>query len=220
MWFAVSGQEKLKYPNGPSPWPFLGNIWTVHKLNVKPSQTCRKLQNDYGDMVTVWLGSQAVIFINSPQVAHDLLHKVCCFPLRIITTLHVAEVLSIQESTLTSSRPMHNGFRLSSLPDRLVVAPMGDKFNTLRKIYHTILQKRQVTAFRKHQEEETILLLDRLLSDPLTFRFECERFAVNVIFRTIYNSRLGVAENKLVITLYHVWETMYLCEASISLYMK
>ena len=69
-------QSISSLPNGPSPVPILGNIWTVHMLNVSPGQTCLNLRRRYGDLATLWLGSWPVIFINGPQAAYELLQKV------------------------------------------------------------------------------------------------------------------------------------------------
>lgn len=69
-----------RYPKGPLSLPFVGNLWTIHKLNVAPEKTCRDLSSRYGDLCMLWYGSSPAVLINDPLAAHELLHKVSATP--------------------------------------------------------------------------------------------------------------------------------------------
>lgn len=107
---------------------------------------------------------------------------------------------------------MHNEFRHTNLPDRIVVTPAGDTFRNQRKLYHTILSKSASATFHKGSNLESLLLVGKLLDSPSEFRFHCERFAINVVFQAIYGRRLGDEEDGDIADLYDIWKTMYLCK--------
>ncbi|KAF8856409.1 cytochrome P450 [Acephala macrosclerotiorum] len=180
----------LGLPDGPQPFPFFGNLGTLYRLSVAPREICGSFKAQYGDMTTVWMGSWPTVFINSPQVAHELLQK--------------------GGAVDTASRPMHNDFRHANLPDRIVVAPADDTFRNQRKIYHTVLSKSASASFHQGSDHESLLLIRKLLDEPLSFLFHCERFAINVIFRVLYGRRLRDQEDREIAELYEIWKTMYL----------
>lgn len=91
------------------------------------------------------------------------------------------------------------------------MTPWGSEFRELRRIYHTLLQNDEDFDFRRHQEEESIHLLHALVLNPSTFLFECERFAINVLFRPMYGHRLCSDDNMVIAETYKVWEMMYRC---------
>ncbi|XP_073428357.1 cytochrome P450 2J2-like [Dendrobates tinctorius] len=49
-------------PPGPSPFPFIGNLWTI-RFNMHPD-TFIKLTKLYGNMYTVWIGETPLIILN------------------------------------------------------------------------------------------------------------------------------------------------------------
>jgi hypothetical protein len=109
---AVPGAP-FSLPKGPQPFPFFGNLWTIYTLNSSPRELCRRFKAQYGDMTTVWMGSWPTVFLNSPQVAHELLHKVLLYTKVESSNL----MLTIQAGApYTASRPMHNRVRHEKLP--------------------------------------------------------------------------------------------------------
>lgn len=73
------------------------------------------------------------------------------------------------------------------------------------------LQPGKLGMYQQYQEEESRELLLQLLREPKNFRFECDRYSINMLFRAIYGTRLGSSENRLVCSMFKVWETVYLC---------
>ncbi|PMD52697.1 cytochrome P450, partial [Hyaloscypha bicolor E] len=186
---AVPGAP-FSLPKGPQPFPFFGNLWTIYTLNSSPRELCRRFKAQYGDMTTVWMGSWPTVFLNSPQVAHELLHKA--------------------GAPYTASRPMHNRVRHEKLPDRIVVSPANLDFREQRKMYNTILSKPASAAFHKSSDLESLLMLEYLINESSSFLFHCERFAVNVVFQVMYGRRLGREEDHEIAALYEIWKKMYL----------
>lgn len=61
-----------KLPQGPSPYPIVGNIL---ELGTKPHQSLANLSKIYGPLMTLKLGSITTIVISSPDVAKEALQK-------------------------------------------------------------------------------------------------------------------------------------------------
>lgn len=69
--------DKQQLPAGPLGIKFLGNIFHFHALNSRPLASLHDLSSRYPELVTLWLGTWPVIFINSPKAAYALLQKAC-----------------------------------------------------------------------------------------------------------------------------------------------
>ena len=65
------------YPNGPVPFPFLGNVGTLRKLSADLDPQLHQLKKDWGSLCMLWYGRAPVIIINSPRAARELLNEVC-----------------------------------------------------------------------------------------------------------------------------------------------
>ena len=72
----VGVSEDIKYPVGPTPLPFLGNVFAFSAMLKRPDHELRKIADRYKSMCMMWFGQKPVLFINSPIVAKDLLDKV------------------------------------------------------------------------------------------------------------------------------------------------
>lgn len=69
-------RRSSRYPNGPMPWPLVGNIWTVYKLHTDTERLLADLGKRYGDICMLWIGFWPALVISSAEAAHDILHKV------------------------------------------------------------------------------------------------------------------------------------------------
>ena len=74
-----------RFPKGPRPWPFVGNIVTMCKLHSDTDKTLLQLAQKFGDVCMLWLGSWPVLIVNTARAAHELLHEV-----RAIPCFHIA----------------------------------------------------------------------------------------------------------------------------------
>ena len=68
--------DQGKYPNGPKPLGFLGNFFTLYKLQSNPDRELLSLARRFGDFCMLWYGSNPVVIINTPKAARDLLTEV------------------------------------------------------------------------------------------------------------------------------------------------
>lgn len=68
--------RRKKYPKGPWPIGFLGDVFTLLRLHSSPDQELLRLARQFGDICMLWYGSNPVIIINTPRAARDLLTEV------------------------------------------------------------------------------------------------------------------------------------------------
>lgn len=90
------------------------------------------------------------------------------------------------------------------------MTPTGDTFRLLRKTYHTLLSPQQSSSFYPYQDQESKVLLQNLLENPLGFLQATERFALSVIFSAVYGVSLGTLEHPIIVEFYQIWETLLL----------
>ena len=64
------------YPDGPTPLPLLGNIFSFSALMKNPDTELLNLAARYGKMCMLWFGNNPVLIISSPSVSKELLDKV------------------------------------------------------------------------------------------------------------------------------------------------
>lgn len=93
---------------------------------------------------------QPIIIINSPKLAVDMLNK---------------------KSAIYSSRPhLTMACDLVGWRDILVLLKYTDKFKAYRRMLHAIIGTRaSVDKFRDTLEEESVLMVRRLLNEPRNF---------------------------------------------------
>ncbi|KAH9986094.1 cytochrome P450 [Russula compacta] len=151
LWLLKKVTEKKplgrKIP-GPKGWPLIGNILDV------PNEVEYKVfslwKQKYGDLIQLTVFGQPTIIINSPQLATEILSK---------------------KSAIYSSRPhLTMACDLVGWRDILVLLKYTDKFKSCRRMFQAVIGTRvAVDKFRDTLEEESALLLRRLLDDPQNF---------------------------------------------------
>ncbi|KFY39520.1 hypothetical protein V494_03953 [Pseudogymnoascus sp. VKM F-4513 (FW-928)] len=181
------GKKGVQYPNGPSPFPLFGNIFSFAALKQRPDRELLNIARKYGQICMLWFGSNPVIIISSPKLAKELMDK---------------------RGSIYSSRPEQNPFRATVMPWRLVTTPAGETFRLLRKIYHNLLGPKSAVTFRKYQNFESKVFLTTLLDSPSGFLMDVERFAMSVIFSAVYGVRLDELDHPAMKEFYSLWEVM------------
>jgi hypothetical protein len=106
--------------------------------------------NTAGDLIQLTVLGQPTIVINSPQLANDILSK---------------------KSAIYSSRPhLTMACDLVGWKDVLVLLKYTDKFKACRRMFQSVIGTRaSVDKFRDTLEEESSLMLRRLLDEPENF---------------------------------------------------
>lgn len=93
-----------------------------------------------------------------------------------------------------------------------MLAPYGEQFNRLRRIYQPILGLKGAAKFLSYSNEETLFLLEALAERPDETHFECDRLGFNIMMHAIYGVRYGVDGNRMVQERFQLWETMFCCK--------
>ena len=155
---------------GPKGWPIIGNLLDVpneveykvfsqwrQKYGERVNHSVKKLgrlHNQFfitlGDLIQMTVLGQPTIIINSPQLASDILNK---------------------KSAIYSSRPhLTMACDLVGWKDVLVLLKYNDKFKACRRMLQGVIGTRaSVEKFRDTLEEESALMLRRILDEPEDF---------------------------------------------------
>lgn len=152
---------------GPKGWPIIGNLLDVpneveykvfsqwrQKYGEKDNHSVPNLDNQstitIGDLIQMTVLGQPTIIINSPQLATDILSK---------------------KSAIYSSRPhLTMACDLVGWKDVLVLLKYNDKFKACRRMLQGVIGTRaSVEKFRDTLEEESALMLRRILNEPENF---------------------------------------------------
>ncbi|KAH9041234.1 cytochrome P450 [Lactarius pseudohatsudake] len=133
---------------GPKGWPIIGNLLDVP--TELEYQVFSRWQKKYGDLIQMTILGQPTIIINSPQLAVNMLNK---------------------KSAIYSSRPhLTMACDLVGWRDILVLLKYTDKFKACRRMLHAVIGTRaSVEKFRDTLEEESALMVRRLLNEPRNF---------------------------------------------------
>ena len=205
------GRLQPTLPPGPTTLPWIGAEWVIRGLNFKAKPTLAYLAR-YGEMATVWLARSPLLVVNSPRVAHDLMHTVCHTPERWAVDCRVADPsLPLQMSADTSDRPLTVHYRAKLLPWSLVLAPYGEQFLRLRKMYHHLLGSQGSLVFRAHSEQESLFMMKALADDADVAHSECDRYGFNIMTRAIYGVHYGSDDGSMVRDTFSLWEKMFCC---------
>ena len=69
-------KSRHRYPQGPRPFPILGNVAILRNLHADPDRQLLRLRDRWGSMCMLWYGSSPVIIVNSPKAAREMLNEV------------------------------------------------------------------------------------------------------------------------------------------------
>lgn len=69
-------RSRHRYPQGPRPFPVLGNVGFLKNLHADPDRQLLRLRDRWGTMCMLWYGSSPVIILNGPKAAREMLNEV------------------------------------------------------------------------------------------------------------------------------------------------
>ncbi|KAH9056253.1 cytochrome P450 [Lactarius vividus] len=162
---------------GPKGWPIIGNLLDVP--TELEYQVFSRWQKKYGDLIQMTILGQPTIIINSPQLAVDMLNK---------------------KSAIYSSRPhLTMACDLVGWRDILVLLKYTDKFKACRRMLHAVIGTRvSVEKFRDTLEEESALMVRRLLNEPRNFVGPVRKAVGVIILRISHGYRPTTEDDSLV----------------------
>ncbi|KIW50490.1 hypothetical protein PV05_09294 [Exophiala xenobiotica] len=164
-------QAATKSPGHPNIWEHIPTSTT--EAGIMGVETAKK----YGEMFTCSIGGKTWVFLNSSRVVNDLMEK---------------------RSAIYSSRqymPMASG--VISGGNRILLMPYGERWRTLRKIMHSILNKQNAPVFAPFQDVESKHLLYDFLHHPELWYSATQRFANSVIMSVVFGKRMELEDPKI-----------------------
>lgn len=160
--------QLMRLPPGPIPFPFVGNKFVIPKK--QPWVQFERWSKEFGPIFTLWIGRKPTLIISDPHIAVDLMEK---------------------RSSKYSSRPrmvvlgeVYNG------NSSILTQPYGKAWSTRRKLLHQALNPNALRLYKPTQEAEASRLCYALLSNPLEWESELERFTSSVVFCVAYGRRI------------------------------
>ncbi|KAK4938229.1 hypothetical protein LTR10_021302 [Elasticomyces elasticus] len=174
-WRANAYAKKYKLPPRVPGIPIFGNTFQLPPLKqgVWGMETARQ----YGEMFTCSIGGKTWVFLNSSRVVNDLMEK---------------------RAAIYSSRqhmPMAQG--VISGGNRVLLMGYNQRWRTLRKVMHAILNKQNAPIFAPFQDVESKHLLYDFLHHPELWYSATQRFANSVIMSVVFGKRMQLEDPKI-----------------------
>ncbi|GLJ52206.1 hypothetical protein SUGI_1110490 [Cryptomeria japonica] len=140
-------KKKHHLPPGPPGWPLVGNLLEIIRMKQTFQQYVHKLQQKYGPIITLRLGSRPLIIIASHELAYEaLVHKGSIFANRP-TVKGALKLFSSNQTSINS-------------------AVYGPHWRTLRRnLVSETLSASSLKSFRKGREWGIEVLMNRLRNE-------------------------------------------------------
>ncbi|TFK48758.1 cytochrome P450 [Heliocybe sulcata] len=158
-------RDSTPYPPGPKGFPIIGNALDMPSERIW--QTIAHWGEIYGDIVYLHVLANRFIFLNSPQVAYELLDK---------------------KSLIYSDRPvLPMASELVGWAKTLALIQFGDEFKARRKLIHSFMGTHSsADQLAPIEEHEVKTFLKSVLNDPPQFVEAIRRTAGGIILRATY----------------------------------
>ena len=79
--------SNYRYPSGPRPLAFFGNVLILRRLQSYPDRELMEIARKWGDMCLLWAARYPILIINKAQVAKELLVDVMRYPVILCSSL-------------------------------------------------------------------------------------------------------------------------------------
>ncbi|KAH0826313.1 cytochrome P450 [Lanmaoa asiatica] len=167
-------------PPGPKPLPILGNITdlTAKELWLLAERWAKQ----YGPVTYLHVFGQGLVFLNTPEVAFDLLDKRGAIysdkpRLVMVGELYVCLIFALRSES----------YRISCGCDNMVAfTPYGDQSRRQRRLMQAALGSSSIKHYHPLLELETKPFLRGLLEDPSKFQDHLRRYAGGLTLLVIY----------------------------------
>ncbi|MED6116535.1 hypothetical protein PIB30_101170 [Stylosanthes scabra] len=127
-------------PPGPPALPILGNL---RQLKFPMHRTLHAFSQKYGQVFSLWFGSQFVVVVSSPSVVHE------CFTKN--------DIILANRPPLTAGK--HVGYNFTTV----TVAPYGDHWRNVRRIISLdVLSTHRLNSFLEIRKDEIMRLVQSL----------------------------------------------------------
>ncbi|KAM5534507.1 hypothetical protein V8D89_011839 [Ganoderma adspersum] len=167
--FIMVGRRKAspRYPPGPKPLPFVGNLFDMPLTDL--GRGFAELSRHYGDLVHLDVCGQHIIVVGSYEAAEELLDK---------------------RSATTSDRPDSAMLRLCGLQWFFPFMPYGQAWRRRRRAFHQSFDAHVIANYHPIQASHTHRLLHNLLTSPEDFRQHLQFSLAATSLQIAYNINL------------------------------
>ncbi|OAX34999.1 cytochrome P450 [Rhizopogon vinicolor AM-OR11-026] len=155
---------KRRLPPGPTPIPFLGNVFGI-KADA-PWVSYTKMRETYGDIVYTSALGMDIVVLNSEEVANELLEG---------------------RSRIYSDRPYISTRDLFGWEWATPFLRYGERFKTHRRLFHQVFRPEAVLSYRPKQLQKAFEMLSRLFHDPTGYAGHFESFSASVVMSVVYD---------------------------------
>ncbi|KAJ4761911.1 cytochrome P450 family 71 polypeptide [Rhynchospora pubera] len=155
-------KASLRFPPGPWPLPFIGNIHNI--IGSLPHHSMRELSRQYGPLMLLQLGESPTVIISSPDAAREIMktHDISFATRALSTTIDI--------------------FTFGG--KGIIFAPYGEYWRQLRKIcVLELLSTKRVQSFRSIREEE----VGNLITDLNSCASHCQPINLNKRLTSLMN---------------------------------
>mmetsp|Transcript_5821 Transcript_5821/g.11686 ORF Transcript_5821/g.11686 Transcript_5821/m.11686 type:complete len:557 (+) Transcript_5821:56-1726(+) len=167
---------RRRLPPGPFPLPLIGNF---HRLKPLPHRGLQKLHQEYGPLISLWMGSKLTVVIGSPEVVKQT-HKEQsdCFKHRVLTDFAKLSLHADEEG------------------GKNVALAGGKYWLKARRIFvQELMSKKFIMeqSLPKIMDEiwSTIDAMKDLNGAPFDPHDQLQRLSLNIVFRLTYSVRFG-----------------------------
>ncbi|KAF5384354.1 hypothetical protein D9615_003159 [Tricholomella constricta] len=170
-------QCMVPLPPGPRPMPFIGNLkdMTTKELWLRATEWATQ----FGDVCYVHVFGQGIVFLNSADVAFELLEK---------------------RGAIYSDKPhLIMVGELCGCKDMLPFLSYGDAFKRRRKLMQQALGSRNIPNYYVFLEHETRSFIKDLLDDPSNYIRSIRRYAGGLTLSVIYGHKVVSRDDEFLI---------------------
>ncbi|KAI3844867.1 hypothetical protein MKX03_008298 [Papaver bracteatum] len=158
-------RSKVNLPPGPPGWPIVGNLFQFSRSGKQFFEYIKDLQQIYGPIFTIQMGTRTIVIITTPELAHEAL---------------------IEKGTILASRPKENSTRTIFSSNKFTVnsADYGPVWRSLRRnMVSEMLSSTRLRGFYGVR----VTAMDRLIN-----RFKTEAESTQGVVSVIKNVRFAV----------------------------
>ncbi|KAL6241591.1 hypothetical protein RBB50_011614 [Rhinocladiella similis] len=159
------GMRPKNFPPGPPTYPILGNLLQMPLKNFHTE--LQKWADQYGSIISLKLGCQDMILLNSPTVVKELIEK---------------------RSNIYSARP---DLYIREFGDNLNIAlrDNDEVWRRQRKMYHVRLNVKTANNYLPYQTFDSLQLMHDMLESPESWVANIQRYTASIASTVIYGWR-------------------------------